>query len=102
MTQISPVSPPGYRPVYSNLAYAVLSLAFETLAGGNQTFEQLLQKHIFKPAYMLKTFLNLPKNRTRDDAVIPPHPSHFYDTDMGVFGAYVLSSPSRDQDANSH
>ncbi|RPA84519.1 beta-lactamase/transpeptidase-like protein [Ascobolus immersus RN42] len=96
MNQISPVSAPGYRAVYSNLAYAVLGLAYETLGGGKHTFEQLLQKYVLEPTGMKSSFMNLPKNRKTSDAVIPPLPSNFWNFDMGTFGAAggLFSTPS--------
>jgi len=96
MTQISPVSAPGYRAVYSNLAYAVLSLAYESLDGKNRTFEQLLQHYVLEPVGMKSSFMNLPKNRTTSDAVIPPLPSNFWNFDMSLFGAAggLFSTPS--------
>ena len=64
-----PVAPAESRPVYSNVAFRIISYALEEATGG-KNYSTLLQELVTGPLGMSNTLVSPPENN--DTAVIPP------------------------------
>ena len=67
MTKEHPVTAPGERPAYSNLAYNLFGLALEEYTGKN--YSQLVQELFSEPLDLSNTFTSPGDD---EKAVIPP------------------------------
>lgn len=78
-----PVNPPWYTPTYSNLAYAILGLAFEAATGGS--FVEAADNIFQNKLGMISTSVNAP---TGDyDAIIPRNDSYaIFTYNIGIEG----------------
>lgn len=74
----APVFAPNQKSTYSNVAFELLGVALERVAG--QTYESYIDEAIFKPLKMSKSTLSLPS----DDAGVIPLQPHYWDVDIGI------------------
>lgn len=84
MLDISPVTVPFARPIYSQLSYTLFILAVSEATG--KTYDELLDEMIIQPMGMKNTGAS-PGNDEK--AAIPPGDGHSWGSDYGINTPYV-------------
>lgn len=74
----APIYAPYTTPAYSNVAYDLLGLVIERASG--QSYGDYVQKQIFEPLNMTRTFVTTPNNSVG----FISKESNWWGTDMGL------------------
>ena len=67
LRSLHPITAASNTPVYSNIAFQILSYALEAMT--NRSFEESLEQAVLRPLNMTRTYLEPPKHT--DNAIIP-------------------------------
>ena len=70
LQSLHPITAASNTPVYSNIAFQILSYAIEAMT--SRSFEDSLKQAVLRPLNMTRTYLEPPKNI--DNAIIPTDP----------------------------
>ena len=79
-----PLHPPYQTPVYSNLAYVLLSYVAESIAG--KPFLSMIEEAVIKPLNLTSTFTKMPDDKL---GAMPSNPTESgWNYDMGNESPY--------------
>lgn len=84
------VVPAGQTPIYSNVAFQLLAMAYDAITG--ESFDTAFNTALVKPLSLTRTFLRLPRNDTNALIVEPASdffPGPWWDFDLGLKAPYV-------------